>query len=349
MPTVVDSESAPGRLRYVSDRRPGYTRENVRGGMRYVEATGAVVRDAEILARIARLAIPPAWTDVWICADPQGHLQATGRDTRGRKQYRYHPAWRARRERDKFGALRDFGRALPTLRRRVEADLALPGLSDTKVVAAAVRLLDLTLMRIGNTEYARLNGSFGLTTLRNRHVRVAGEQVLFSFRGKGGRAQRLGVIDRRLARIVARCRELPGQELFQYLDAEGRQRPIDSGAVNAYLATVAGEGCTAKSFRTWGASLLAARLFARQSAEQAAGAPRQGLRPVLEAVAAALGNTPAICRKSYVHPALIDAYQSGAWPDVLARCASDDRLTAERALLAFLNGGKRARRRSPGT
>lgn len=345
MSSVVDSELAPGRLRYVSDRRPGFTRQTVQGGVRYADATGAVVRDAEVLARIARLAIPPAWTDVWICADPQGHLQATGRDARGRKQYRYHPAWRARRERDKFGALRDFGRALPALRRRVDADLALPGLSDAKVVAAAVRLLDLTLMRVGNTEYARLNGSFGLTTLRNRHVRVEGQQVLFSFRGKGGRAHRLGVIDRRLARIVARCRELPGQELFQYLDAEGRRQPIDSGAVNAYLTAVAGQGCTAKSFRTWGASLLAARLFARQVAEEAAGAPRQGLRPVLEAVAAALGNTPAICRKSYVHPALIEVYQDGAWPAVLAGCASEDRVIAERALLAFLNT-RRARRRA---
>ena len=344
---AIAQTTAASALRHVSDRHAGITRHPTAQGFRYEDDAGRPITDRDALTRIAALAVPPAWTEVWICADGRGHLQATGRDARGRKQYRYHAAWRAHREADKFAGLARFGAALPRIRAHTARDLARPGLSDRKVLAAAVRLLDLTLMRIGNVEYARLNGSFGLTTLRNRHVRVTGQRLVFRFRGKAGREHALEVIDRRLARIVARCRDLPGQELFQYVDADGASRPIDSGAVNAYLSEIARSDCTAKSFRTWGGTLLAARLFALQAREEHAQGARPALRPVLDSVARALGNTPAICRKSYIHPAVIEAYLAGTLPDTLAVASDAARGDAERALLAFLRA-RRARRSAPG-
>jgi DNA topoisomerase-1 len=257
------------------------------------------------------LAIPPAWTAVWICLDPCGHIQAHGRDARGRKQYRYHPEFRAEREAWKFGRLAAFGRALPAIRRRVELDLARPGITRERIIAAVVRLLDMTYLRVGNPEYARANRSFGLTTLRNRHVTVAGTELRFRFRGKGGRVFETGVRDRRLARVVARCQELPGQELFQYLDDSGEVRPIESADVNDYLRETARAPVSAKDFRTWAGTLLAFRALRDSSLEEAQPV-RRVLRESFELVAQALGNTPSVTRASYVAPTVVAAFVEGA-------------------------------------
>jgi DNA topoisomerase-1 len=244
-------------LRYVTDRAPGISRRRSGKGFAYRAPDGRTLRDAAARRRIQTLAVPPAWTDVWICPDPSGHLQATGRDARGRKQYRYHPQWREVRDETKFGRLVAFAEGLPALRRRVQEDLARPGLPREKVLAAVVRLLGTTLLRVGNEEYARANQSFGLTTLRDRHAAVEGATVRFCFRGKSGKEVRVDIQDRRLARVVKRCRELPGQELFQYVDDDGQQQSVGSGDVNAYLREVTGEELSAKDFRTWGGTVLA--------------------------------------------------------------------------------------------
>ena len=298
-------------LRYVSDDRPGIRRRRHGSGFSYRDAAGRPLRDRRERRRIAALAVPPAWTDVWICPQPSGHLQATGRDARGRKQYRYHPDWRAVRDETKYGRMVAFGEALPRLRARVESDLGLSGLPREKVLAAVVRLLETTLIRVGNPEYARDNQSFGLTTMRSRHVEVAGATMRFRFRGKSGKEHSVAVADRRLARVVRACRELPGHELFQYLDEAGERQAVDSADVNDYLRAATGEDFTAKDFRTWGGTVLA--LAALLEAERAAG--ERGGRAVIEAVkqvAAQLGNRPAICRKYYVHPAVIEAFLEGA-------------------------------------
>ena len=288
-------------LRYSTDSEPGIRRLGTAGRFAYRGPNGRRVA-AAALARIKALAIPPAWTDVWICADERGHLQATGRDARGRKQYRYHSAWRARRDAGKFERMSSFAHALPAIRRRVRADLARPGLPREKVIAALVRLLERTRLRIGNERYVEANDSFGLTTLRNHHARVRGDRVELEFRGKGGKAQRASLDDERVARVVRRCREVPGQKLFQYVDESGAVQTIDSADVNGYLKEIAGIEVTAKDFRTWAGTVIVASNLARREG-------RVGQSHVMAAVRAAascLGNTPAICRKSYVHPRVLD-------------------------------------------
>jgi DNA topoisomerase I len=309
-------------LRYATDARPGISRRRSGRGFSYRDAEGHVVRDRDVLTRIKALAIPPAWTEVWICPWPNGHLQATGRDARGRKQYRYHARWHDRRGADKFERMIEFAEALPRIRERCEADLARPGLPREKVLAAVVRLLELTLIRVGNDEYARLNKSFGLTTLRDRHATIEGARVRFRFRGKSGQMHEVGLRDRRLARVIRRCQELPGQELFQYLDEEGQVRDVTSDDVNAYLRDAAGP-FTAKDFRTWAGTVLAYRaLRALQPATGEAG----DRRAVVEAVrqtADRLGNTPAVARGSYVHPAVLEAYMDGSLGSALVEVAEE--------------------------
>jgi DNA topoisomerase I len=306
----VGSARAAG-LRYVNDHAPGLRRRRAGRGFVYVDRDGRRVTDADELRRIRALAIPPAWREVWICPSPGGHIQAVGRDARGRKQYRYHPRWRALRDHTKYARMIAFAEALPRIRARVESDLARPGLPREKVIASIVRLLETTGVRVGNVEYARTNGSFGLTTLRNRHAEVSGARVRFEFRGKGGKPVSVDVTDRRVARVVARCQEVPGQELFQYVDAEGTRQTIDSADVNAYLKEVGGEEFTAKDFRTWVGTVLAARALREVAPCASKAQGRRNVTRAVEAVARLLGNTPAICRKSYVHPAVVDGYFEG--------------------------------------
>ncbi|MGZ8320803.1 MAG: DNA topoisomerase IB [Telluria sp.] len=298
-------------LRYVHDTAPGIARQGKPGAFRYIGPDGDTVSDEATLGRIKALAIPPAWTDVWICARENGHLQATGRDARGRKQYRYHARWRSVRDEVKYERMLSFGKALPAIRREVDAALSLPGLPREKVLATVVYLLELTMMRIGNEEYARNNKSFGLTTLRNRHVRIDGKAVEFRFRGKSGVFHTVKVEDRRLARIIQRSRELPGQELFQYVDDDGNQHSIDSADVNEYLRTITGQDYTAKDFRTWSGTVLAALALQEFEKFDSEAQAKKNIVRAIETVAERLGNTPSICRKCYVHPAVIDAYLEG--------------------------------------
>jgi DNA topoisomerase I len=298
-------------LRYVSHASPGLERKRVGSRFRYLSPEGKTVRDADTLSRIRALAIPPAWTDVWICALEDGHLQAVGRDARGRKQYRYHTRWREVRDEAKYGRLAAFGRALGRIRRRVARDLAQPGLPRDKVLATVVRLLESTFIRIGNAEYARENDSFGLTTLRERQVRVEGSQLRFKFRGKSGVPHEVALADARLARIVRRMQELPGEELFQYVDEDGKTRPIESADVNAYLRSIAGEDFTSKDFRTWAGTLLCARALSTLPPPRSATAGRRDIRRAVEAASQLLRNTPAVCRKCYIHPQVFESYLGG--------------------------------------
>jgi DNA topoisomerase I len=310
-------------LRYSSDAQPGILRRRSGRGFSYVDQDGAVVRDKELLARIKSLAIPPAWTDVWICRWPNGHIQATGRDARGRKQHRYHPRWHEARDESKFDRMVAFAGALPAIRKRTDEDLARPGLPREKVLAAVVRLLELTLIRVGNDEYARLNKSFGLTTLRDRHAQIDGSHVRFRFRGKSGQQHEVGLRDRRLATLVRRCQELPGQELFQYIDEAGEVRDIASEDVNDYLREIAGEDFSAKDFRTWAGTVLAYRaLRALQPADSETGARRNVVAAIRE-TAGRLGNTPAVARRSYVHPAVLEAYMDGRVGGALVEAAEE--------------------------
>ena len=301
------------RLRYSSDDRPGISRRRHGRGFAYRDPAGRPIRDPAVLARIRALAIPPAWSDVWICEDPDGHLQATGRDARGRKQYRYHPRFRDRRERAKFDRLVGFARVLPRIRRRVDRDLSARGLPREKVLAGVVRLLELSLIRVGNDEYARLNRSFGLTTLRDRHATVRGSAVRFRFKGKSGRQHEVDIRDRRLATLVRRCQELPGQDLFQYIDGDGQLVDVTSDHVNDYLREIAGADVTTRDFRVWAGTVLAYRVL--DSLDRAEGEGEAAIRRnVLEAVrhsAGRLGNTPAVARASYVHPEVLTAYAEG--------------------------------------
>ncbi len=301
------------RLRYSSDLRPGISRRRAGRGFSYRRPDGTIVSDAAVRARIVALAIPPAWTDVWICPDPAGHLQATGRDARGRKQYRYHARWRVRRDDDKFDRLIEFAGVLPRIRERVDADLARSGLPREKVLAAIVRLLELTLIRVGNDEYARLNRSFGLTTLQDRHARVTGASVRFRFRGKSGKQHEVGLRDRRLASIVRRCQDLPGQELFQYVGPDGEPVDVASDDVNAYLREVSGADVTAKDFRTWAATVLAYRALRGMVPDPRERVARKQVTEAVRVTADWLGNTPAVARSSYVHPAVLDAYLEGSF------------------------------------
>ncbi|MFC7539097.1 DNA topoisomerase IB [Siccirubricoccus deserti] len=310
---IIDAREAASEagLRYVSDEAPGIGRRRVGKGFSYRQPQGGPVRDAATLRRIRALAIPPAWTQVWICPHPEGHIQATGRDQKGRKQYRYHPRWREVRDAAKYDHMVD-AHSLPAIRARVDADMRRPGLPGEKVLATVVHLLEATLIRVGNDDYARQNQSYGLTTLRHRHVAVEGTTLRFTFKGKSGKTWQLGLADRRVARIVRACQDLPGQELFQYRDAEGGLRDVTSADVNAYLREIAGRDVTAKDFRTWAGTVLAALALREYQRADSQAAAKRNLRAAIERVAARLGNTPAICRTCYIHPAILDCYLDGA-------------------------------------
>lgn len=304
-------------LRYVSDCGPCIQRVRSGKGFRYIGPDGKPLRDEAHLQRIRSLVIPPAWTNVWICPSPKGHLQAVGWDAKGRKQYRYHPLYRAVRDEIKFGKMTEFGAVLGRIRRRVEADLALPGLPKEKVLATAVRLLETTCIRVGNDEYARANDSFGLTTMRDRHARIDGSKLMFRFRGKSGMEHSVELNDRRLARIVKQCRDLPGYELFQYVDENGTVCRIDSGDVNEYIRHIAGEQFTAKDFRTWAGTVGTIQELVAIGRCASATAGKKNIVLAMKRVASTLGNRVATCRKYYVHPAVLDAYSTSALFDAL--------------------------------
>lgn len=304
-------------LRYVSDRAPGITRVRTEQGFVYRNPDGSPLQDEKTLARIRTLAIPPAYENVWICRNPNGHLQAVGRDARGRKQYRYHPRWRAVRDEAKYGKMLLFGRKLPAIRAQVEHDLALAGMPRRKVLATVVRLLEKTLVRVGNEEYAKANNSFGLTTLRNRHARVNGSRVAFKFRGKHGILREIELRDRRLANIVKRLQDIPGQELFQYVDEGEEVHSIGSEDVNEYLREISGEEITAKDFRTWAGTNLAALALRELEQFDNEAKRKKNVVQAVEAVSKMLGNTPSICRKCYIHPAIFEGYIDGSLLEAL--------------------------------
>src|SRR5262245_11152424 len=338
---VVDAVEAAEEagLRYVNDERPGYCRKPKGKDFEYLDTEGKAIRDEQRLLRIKRLAVPPAWTDVWICPTPNGHIQATGRDARSRKQYRYHDRWREVRDENKFDRLAQFAKTLPSIRRRVGQDLKLHDLPQQKVLATIVRLLERTFIRVGNEEYARENKSFGLTTLKNRHVKVKGAQMLFRFRGKSGRQHEVDVTDRKVAKVIAKCQDLPGQDLFQYVDEDGEVRNVTSEDVNEYLRQIAGEEFTAKDFRTWGGTVLAAIALSKQEEFQTKKEAKSNIKTAICAVAELLGNTPAVCRKCYVHPLIVEAYLKRTQIVGLNGTKSLDPPNlrkAERAVLKFL-------------
>ena len=306
-------------LHYVSDATPGIRRRKSGKSFVYARPDGRPLRDAKTLTRIRSLVIPPAWTDVWICASSQGHIQAVGRDARGRKQYRYHARWRETRDEAKYGRMVAFGKALPRIRERLAEDLGRPGLPREKVLAAVVSLLVRTLIRVGNEEYARANRSFGLTTLRSHHVDVAGGRMRFQFRGKSGKQHEIDLTDDALSPIVRRCQELPGQELFQYLDPSGHHRSVKSEDVNRYLRSITGQPFTAKDFRTWAGTIRAAFSLAKHTPVTSLARARKTVVRVIEETAQRLGNTPSICRKCYVHPVVIEAYMDGVLREALGR------------------------------
>lgn len=338
--TVLKKRIRAQGLVYVSDREPGIRRVRCGKGFTYRHRTGRPVTDRRVLDRIRSLAIPPAYKDVWICVDPHGHLQATGRDDRGRKQYRYHPGWRQFRDAGKFANLVAFGRALPAIRRKVRHDLALPGLCQAKVVATIVALLDKTLIRVGNENYVQENGSYGLTTLRSRHLKHERGRLRFVFKGKSGVERDVELDDKRLVKIIRSIHKLPGQKLFQYLDDHGVRQPVDSSEVNQYLRDAAGsvadECFTAKTFRTWGATLLAARLLAKRPLPETGGlrARTRVVTGVIKEVADAMGNTPAVCRSSYIDPQVIADWLDGRLTAQAFASLRGDR--QERALVRYL-------------
>jgi DNA topoisomerase-1 len=307
------------QLRHVSDAHPGISRRPARHGFDYRDTDGNLIGDFETLSRIKALAIPPAWRDVWICRFANGHIQATGRDARGRKQYRYHARWRTARDETKFGRMLLFGRVLPRIRAQVDADLRRHGLPRERVLAAIVRLLELTLFRIGNVEYSKANKSFGLTTLRHRHAVIEGDRIRLSFRGKSGVRHEGCINDRRLGRIVKNCRDLPGYELFQYVDHDGARHSVDSADVNLYLREISGEEITAKDFRTWAGTYLAAVALQGFGGSETATAGKSAIVRAVEQVAKHLGNTTAVCRKCYIHPAIFEGYLDGTLVQVLEK------------------------------
>lgn len=326
-------------LVHVNDAQPGLRRLRCGKGFSYRDANGRLVKDRAELARIRALAIPPAYTEVWICSNPRGHLQATGHDARGRKQYRYHPRWREYRDRGKFERIVAFGKALPGLRRRVRRDLALDGLPRDKLLALLVRLLDDTLLRIGNRRYARDNRSYGLTTLRTRHVHAQRDRLRFTFRGKSGQDCEVEMDDRRLLRTIRRVQQLPGQRLFQYVDDDGRLQPVDSGMVNDYLHAACGNGqmheFSAKDFRTWGGTVHAARILAGTPRPRE-GAERAALAKAVGEVAGILGNTPAVCRHSYIHPRVLDGWLDGSLQRAIPAATAMHSRQLEQRVLRFL-------------
>ncbi len=341
----MESEEAArsAQLRYVSDSRPGIRRRVAGSGFTYINGQDAPVADEVVLARIKSLAIPPAWTDVWICKLPYGHIQASGRDARGRKQYRYHTRWRKVRDEAKYDRMLEFGAALPRVRERVDAHLRLQKLSREKVLAIVTRLLETTFIRVGNEEYARANKSFGLTTLRDRHVKIEGGTIRFRFRGKSGKEHQITLANRRLARLVKSCQDLPGQDLFQYLDENGEPQPIDSADVNGYLREISAEDFTAKDFRTWAGTLLAAHQLDDYSAIESVTAAKAACASCVKHVARQLGNTAAICRKCYIHPAVLAGFleeeKLARWKRVSAAASERAGLSREEVtLLRYLEG-----------
>ena len=300
---------------------PGIHREPAGKSFRYRFATEDIVQDEQVLGRIRSLAIPPAWQNVWICPDPAGHLQATGLDARKRKQYRYHRRWREVREETKYARMISFAQALPKIRAQVEKDLSLHGLNHRRILATVVRLLELSLIRVGNEEYERENASYGLTTLKNRHVDVNGSEISFHFRGKSGKQHRIDVRDRKLAQIVRRCQDLPGQELFEYVDQEGKVQDVKSTDVNEYLKEITGEDFTAKDFRTWAGTMLAALALQEFEKFDSKTQAKKNVVKAIESVAARLGNTPSICKKCYVHPDVLEGYLDGTLVKALSRRA----------------------------
>lgn len=338
------------KLRYVNDDEPGLTRKGSSiANFSYHRADGKEVRAAHTLKRIRALAIPPAWTDVWVCADPDGHIQATGRDQKGRKQYRYHPRWQDVRDESKYARMIDFARALPKIRARIDEDLARPGVGRERVLAAVVRLLERSLIRVGNDEYARSNDSYGLTTLRNRHVAVKGSTIEFRFRAKSGKFWRLELDSPRLSKVVRACQDLPGQELFGYRDEDGSIHDVTSNDVNTYLREVTGQDFTAKDFRTWAGTVGAALALRAQELPDAKAAQKRVLNAAIDQVAQALGNTRAVCRKAYVHPQVFDAFSDGTLGNALSRgCKPVKGLDqAETAVLNFLCAGARGKGKAP--
>jgi DNA topoisomerase-1 len=311
---TVDLQPVSTGLLYVNDDDPGLRRVKSGDGFDYRDPDGDRVEDSGTLERIRALAIPPAWIDVWICPSPRGHIQATGRDQRGRKQYRYHDGWRRDRDGLKFGRMIAFGRALPKLRARIEADLSRRGLPRDKVIAAVVRLMEITLIRVGNEVYAKTNKSFGLTTLRDRHAKLSSVGGKFQFKGKSGVVHTTGFRDRRLARIVKACQDVPGQRLFQYIDDDGQRRSVESADVNAYIRETIGQDFSAKDFRTWAGTLAAARALCGVPKATSATEAKRNVNTCVKAVAGLLGNTAAVCRGSYIHPLVLEAYQRGVLP-----------------------------------
>jgi DNA topoisomerase-1 len=309
--------AAEAGLVYVSHHGPGITRRRAGKSFTYLDSKGKRITDAAEILRIRQLAIPPAYRDVWICPSPRGHIQAVGKDARGRTQYRYHPRWRQVRDESKYGRMIDFGKALPAVRRTVNRHLRLPGLPRERVLATVVKLLETTLIRVGNEEYAKENQSFGLTTIRNQHVEVAGSKIHFEFRGKSGVDHAIDIRDRRLAEVVQQCQELPEQELFEYIDQDGTRRDISSGDVNQYLREITGRDFTAKDFRTWAGTVLAAMALQEFESFASQAQAKRNVVAAIERVAKKLGNTKAVCRKCYVHPAIIDTYLDGRLAEAL--------------------------------
>lgn len=333
---AVESAKA-AHLRYVTDEMPGIRRERHGEHFAYFAPDGSKIEDEKELARIKALAVPPAYTDVWICPLSNGHIQATARDARGRKQYRYHKRWRETRDENKYERMIAFAQVLPKMRKRVEADLALPGLPREKVLATIVQLLETTAIRVGNDEYAKDNNSFGLTTLRNKHAKIDGSNVRFSFRGKSGVRHALDLRDRRLARIIRQCQDLPGQQLFEYLEDDGTARTIDSSDVNEYIREISGDEFSAKDFRTWSGTVTCALLLAQDASAETAGDRKQRVVAVIKDVAKRLGNTPSICRKCYVHPAIVDMFlEEGRLAPARAARAREGLEPEESLVLALL-------------
>lgn len=323
-------------LRYVTDRAPGIRRQLNAKGFRYIDAGDRAIRDTETIGRIKKLAIPPAWREVWICALADGHLQATGRDARGRKQYRYHAEWRVARSENNFARMVAFGNALPKIRKQVDQDLKLSGLPQAKVVAGIVKLLDTTAIRVGNAEYARANHSFGLTTMRRHHVELYGEKIRFRFQGKGSKQHAVELADGKIANIIRRCQELPGKELFSYLDDQGTARDVSSDHVNQYLQDASGERFTAKDFRTWVGTVAASCVLRQLHQEDSQATCKQQFDTAVKAVALHLGNTPAVCRKYYIHPGLADAHLDQSLFSILRRSRRQGLDEAERRVLQLL-------------
>jgi DNA topoisomerase-1 len=332
--SVIDPADIPEGLTWCSDEHPGIRRTASGRGFAYHDARGERIRDGKALARIHALAIPPAWTDVWICPRASGHIQAVGRDAKGRKQYRYHADWSRHASDTKFGRLPEFARALPKLRRRVEADLGTRGISREKVIATAVRLLEITLIRVGNAQYARQNRSYGLTTLHKRHLDLEGAALTFAFKGKSGVEHEVTVRDRKLAAVIRSLQDLPGQQLFKYRDADGTLCPITSDEVNAYIREAMGEPFSAKDFRTWAGTVSAARALREMEPPTSASDSKRKITVCVKAVAGLLGNTPTVCRSSYVHPAVFELFEKGRLAKALPGAETQG---FERALIKTLS------------